>query len=161
MTLEDGYPMHTLSQFISDAFDLTAVWRTAVADQDVRQGTRKPRLSEEKICLLRQTLKNEDLSLINSQTLIRLGLGDYCHQLCTIARGRRPISVSGTYLGIGPCDTEPGDLIFIPLGSDVPYVLRRNNEDDKLRLVGEAYLHGIMDGEGFQQSQAVETIALS
>ncbi|KIN02564.1 hypothetical protein OIDMADRAFT_160053 [Oidiodendron maius Zn] len=153
--------LHTLSQFISDAFDLTAVWQTAVADQDIRQGTRKPRLSEEKICLLRQTLKSEDLSLINSQTLIRLGLGDYCHQLCTIARGRRPISVSGTYLGIGPCDTEPGDLVFIPLGSDVPYVLRRNNEDDKLRLIGEAYLHGIMDGEGLQQSQVVETIALS
>ena len=153
--------LHTLSQFISHAFDLTAVWRTAVADQDVRQGIRKPRLSEEKICLLRQTLKSEDPSLINSQTLIRLGLGDYCHQLCTIARGRRPISVSGTYLGIGPCDTELGDLIFIPLGSDVPYVLRRNNEDDKLQLIGEAYLHGIMDGEGSQQSQVVETIALS
>jgi hypothetical protein len=64
-------------------------------------------------------------------------------------------------LGIGPYDTEPGDLIFILLGSDVPYVLRRNSEDEKLRLVGEAYVHGIMDGEGFKQSQVIETIAIS
>jgi hypothetical protein len=158
--------LHALSQSISDAFDptvrwATAVWRTAVADQDIRQGTRKSRHSEEKICLLQETLKSEDLSLADAQTLIRLGLGDYCHQLCTIARGRRPMLVSGTYLGIGPYDTEPGDLIFILLGSDVPYVLRRNGEDDKLRLVGEAYVDGIMDGEVFKRSQAIETVAIS
>lgn len=158
--------LHALSQSISDAFDPVArrsmaVWRTAVADQDIRQGTRKSRLSEEKICFLHETLKSEEPSLIDAQTLIRLGLGDYCHQLRTVARGRRPIFVSGTYLGIGPYDTEPGDLIFILLGSDVPYVLRRNSEDEKLRLVGEAYVHGIMDGEGFKQSQVIETIAIS
>jgi hypothetical protein len=74
---------------------------------------------------------------------------------------RRAIFVSGAYLGIGPCDTEPGDLIFIILGSDVPYVLRRNSKNDKLQLIGEAYVHGIMDGEVFERSQVIETVAIS
>ncbi len=138
-----------------------AVWRTAVADQEIRQGVRKPRLSEEKIRMVHESLKNVDMRLIDSQTLIGAGLTDYCEQLQVVAQGRRPILVSGDYLGIGPRETEQGDLVFILLGADTPYILRRNCQDETLRLIGEAYVHGVMDGEAMEGNPAIETIALS
>ena len=101
------------------------------------------------------------MSLIDTQTLTHAGLSDYCEQLKEVARGRRPLLASGGYLGIGPCETEQGDLVFILLGSDTPYVLRRHSQDDTLRLIGEAYVHGIMDGEAMEGNPAIETIALS
>jgi hypothetical protein len=138
-----------------------AVWRTAVADQEIRQGVRKPRLSEEKIRIVHESLKNVDMRLIDSQALIDAGLTDYCQQLQVVAQGRRPLLVSGDYLGIGPRETELGDLVFILLGADTPYILRRNSEDEALRLIGEAYVHGVMDGEAMEVNPAIETIALS
>ncbi|KAL3419459.1 heterokaryon incompatibility protein [Phlyctema vagabunda] len=157
--------LHTLCPGISDVIKPTtrqamAVWRTAVADQEIRQGIRKPRLSEEKLAFLEDKLKDEDPSNIDEQKLIDLGLGEYCHQISDVARGRRPLCVSGTYLGIGPSETELGDSLFVLLGGEVPYIMRRNNEDKKWRLVGEAYVHGIMDGEILEQSQVVETVAV-
>jgi Heterokaryon incompatibility protein (HET) len=159
------HDLHSLSHLMSDAFKLSsgraqAVWRTAVADQEIRQGIKKPRLSEERIRTVNDALKNKDLALVDEQTFIGVGLGDYCQQLQLIAQGRRPLLASGGFLGIGPRETEPGDLVFILLGADVPYILRQQSQDDKLRLIGEAYVHGIMDGEAMEGDPAIETIAL-
>jgi hypothetical protein len=137
------------------------VWRTAVADQEIRQGKRKPRLSEEKIRIIHESLKNMDMSLIDAQTILAAGLSDYFEQIRSVARGRRPLLASDGYLGIGPHETEQGDLVFILLGADTPYILRRQGEDGTLRLIGEAYVHGVMDGETMEGNPALETIALS
>ena len=92
---------------------------------------------------------------------LRRNLGDYYHQLCDMARGRRPICVSGTYLGIGTCETELGDLTFVLHGSEVPYILRRNKEHNELRLIGEVYVHGMMDGEAVGHSEEeIQTVAI-
>jgi hypothetical protein len=138
-----------------------AVWRTAVADQEIRQGIRKPRLSEQKIRIVHESLKSVDMSLIDVQTLIGAGLSDYCEQLQVVAQGRRPLLASSCYLGIGPRETEQGDLVFILHGADTPYILRRHSQDKTLRLIGEAYVHGVMDGEAMEGNPAIEAIALS
>ncbi|RYP76572.1 hypothetical protein DL771_001641 [Monosporascus sp. 5C6A] len=54
------------------------------------------------------------------------------------------------YVGLGPSITKAGDACsFIP-GSRVPFVLRQSQGGDtRFRLVGEAYLHGLMRGEVF------------
>ncbi|KAI6086646.1 heterokaryon incompatibility protein-domain-containing protein [Hypoxylon rubiginosum] len=51
------------------------------------------------------------------------------------------------YLGLGP-DCQAGDVICLMLGSEVPFVLRPRN--GYFQLVGDTYLHGIMEGEGMQ-----------
>lgn len=159
------HDLRSLSSLISDAFKLSsgrehAVWRAAVADQEIRQGIKKPRFSEERICTVHEALKNKDLTLVNAQTLIGAGLSDYCQQLQVIAQSRRPLLASGGFLGIGPRETEPGDLVFILLGAGVPYILRRHSQDGKLQLIGEAYVHGIMDGEAMEGNPVIETIAI-
>jgi hypothetical protein len=159
------HDLQSLSYLISDAFKLPsgreqAVWRAAIADQDIRQGIKKPRLSEETIRTAHEALKNKDLTIVDAQTLIGAGLSDYCQQLQVIARSRRPLLASGSFLGIGPHETELGDLVFILLGAGVPYILRRHSQDGKLRLIGEAYVHGVMDGEAMERNPVIETIAI-
>ncbi|KAK4654105.1 hypothetical protein QC762_0062110 [Podospora pseudocomata] len=52
------------------------------------------------------------------------------------------------HFGSGPRETNVGDEVWVVLGSLVPLVLRRATEGEEgRRLVGYAYVHGIMDGE--------------
>lgn len=44
-------------------------------------------------------------------------------------------------MGLAPDNVEYGDKLYILDGARVPFLLRGN------RLVGEAYVHGIMHGE--------------
>lgn len=49
------------------------------------------------------------------------------------------------YIGIGHQETVIGDEVHLVQGSDTPFVLRKS--DDRYELIGETYVHGIMDGE--------------
>ena len=51
------------------------------------------------------------------------------------------------YLGLFPRGTEPGDQVCVFTGCWVPFVIRRHQSRDRYQLVGECYLHGIMNGE--------------
>lgn len=52
--------------------------------------------------------------------------------------------------GLAPAATEEGDMICILYGCSVPVILRRHGTDvdPYFELIGEAYVHGLMDGEG-------------
>jgi hypothetical protein len=51
---------------------------------------------------------------------------------------------------VAPLEAEPGDVVAILLGSTVP-VLLRPGEQGMYSVLGEAYIHGIMYGEGLEQ----------
>jgi hypothetical protein len=51
----------------------------------------------------------------------------------------------GYFLTISQGKIEAGDVVCVLLGGSVPYILRP--VDDYYILIGEAYVHGIMDGE--------------
>jgi Heterokaryon incompatibility protein (HET) len=52
------------------------------------------------------------------------------------------------FIGLGNAMIEPGDEIYILAGGTHPFVLRRSeNKLDHYRIVGEVYVHGLMDGE--------------
>jgi hypothetical protein len=48
-------------------------------------------------------------------------------------------------MGLGPDSVQRGNLVCIFGGVDTPLIIRA--VDGGWRLVGEAYVHGIMDGE--------------
>jgi hypothetical protein len=48
-------------------------------------------------------------------------------------------------LGNDPLAEQPGDVIILPLGGQLPLVIRPCGS--KYGLVGECYLHGFIDGE--------------
>ena len=49
------------------------------------------------------------------------------------------------YLGLAPWGAREDDVVCVLRGGDVPFILREK-EDGYWKLVGEAYVHGIMDG---------------
>lgn len=53
------------------------------------------------------------------------------------------------YMGLCPNSTSVGDVVYILHGLNTPYVMRRKpgRDDEHFRLVGQCYIHGIMDGE--------------
>jgi hypothetical protein len=70
------------------------------------------------------------------------------------------------YIGMGPPRTRPGDQIWVFYGGRVPFIMRRNNlhglqfEFRGLRLVGDAYVHGIMDGEAVRDGHQTHRVTL-
>ncbi|RDW59215.1 hypothetical protein BP5796_12139 [Coleophoma crateriformis] len=79
---------------------------------------------------------------------------------------RKFFRTSGGYMGLGPQAMRAGDILVVFFGAGVPFVLRRVAElkpdDGKMkdgsswRLVGQAYIHGLMDGEGVTMWKAGE-----
>jgi hypothetical protein len=65
--------------------------------------------------------------------------------------GRRPFVTENGYIGQGPPGVQVGDIAAIIHGAEVPFLFRRYLE--KYQIIGEAYIHGIMDGE-FMESDA-------
>jgi hypothetical protein len=60
----------------------------------------------------------------------------------------RPFMTEQGYIAVGPGTSEPGDIVCIFHGSNVPHVLRpRSNDQGGYILLGETYVHGVMDGE--------------
>ncbi|KAH7388923.1 heterokaryon incompatibility protein-domain-containing protein [Cadophora sp. MPI-SDFR-AT-0126] len=59
---------------------------------------------------------------------------------------RRFFRCEGGRLGWGPDQVREGDVICILHGAMVPFVLRSVGQD-RFEIIGDAYVHGIMDGE--------------
>lgn len=65
--------------------------------------------------------------------------------------GRRMARTSQGYIGLVPATTKLGDCVWLLKGGNVPFILR---EDGKAkRMIGEAYVHGIMRGEAFNEDK--------
>ena len=48
---------------------------------------------------------------------------------------------------MGPKDTGKGDTVCVFLGGKVPFVLHQEHSELEYLLLGECYVHGIMEGE--------------
>lgn len=68
-----------------------------------------------------------------------------------------------SYVGLCPGETKPGDVVAIIFGATAPLVLRPAGPDEmsqEFALVGEAYIHGAMDGEFVQGDCETKTFTL-
>ncbi len=67
-------------------------------------------------------------------------------------RGRVALWTQNGLLGLGPPTVQSGDLICIIMGARTPFLLRatvaHRGSKPTYHLVGECYVHGLMDGEG-------------
>lgn len=66
--------------------------------------------------------------------------------------------------GLGPLITRPGDVCCLIFGADIAFVLRPSSDTSGYRLLGEAFVHGVMNGEiegMLQRGQVVQqTLAI-
>lgn len=67
-----------------------------------------------------------------------------------------PIGITSRgYLASVPWTSEPGDVIAILAGGEVPFVLRKDQVGVVYRLIGSGYVHGMMNGEVFPSDPSV------
>ena len=66
-------------------------------------------------------------------------------------KARRLFRTTKGYVGLGPFTAQAGDRVWLIGGTRVPFLLRKETREvsdvEAWRLVGEAYIHGIMNGE--------------
>lgn len=69
------------------------------------------------------------------------------------------ISKDEGWLGLAPMDAELGDRIVLLEGGSVPYILRAQiGKETEYELIGDAYVHGIMDGQAWTIDDLVNII---
>ncbi|ORY63940.1 heterokaryon incompatibility protein-domain-containing protein [Pseudomassariella vexata] len=61
--------------------------------------------------------------------------------------GRVMMITSGLRIGLVPYATQKGDVVCILEGGRTPFILRK--EEEHYVMVGEAFIHGVMDGQFF------------
>lgn len=70
---------------------------------------------------------------------------------------RRVFFTRNLYLGIGPPGIREGDEACILYGAATPFIIRKR-EGGGYFLVGECYIHGLMNGEGMRLGEEKEII---
>ncbi|EXJ61332.1 uncharacterized protein A1O5_11890 [Cladophialophora psammophila CBS 110553] len=78
----------------------------------------------------------------------------YLTDMKLVCEGRSFIFTEKGRFGLGPLIAAPGDVCCILFGATVPFILRRTQREGYFKLVGEAYLHGLMRGEALSLSTA-------
>lgn len=64
---------------------------------------------------------------------------------------RRFFVMDKGFMALGPAQTRVGDKVVVLEGMHVPIVVRKDEEGGGHAVVGEAYVHGLMDGEAFNE----------
>ncbi|KAF2110440.1 heterokaryon incompatibility protein-domain-containing protein [Lophiotrema nucula] len=72
------------------------------------------------------------------------------------ADGRSVFATEENWLGLGPASTQAGDVLCIFRNARVPHIIRPL-ENASYLLIGEAYVHGIMYGEYFDENEDFDT----
>ncbi|KAI8627852.1 heterokaryon incompatibility protein-domain-containing protein [Xylariaceae sp. FL1651] len=72
--------------------------------------------------------------------------GRFENRVITQVNCRSILVLEGGFVGLGPRDTRTGDWICVILGCELPLVVRPAPED-RFTVVGQCYIHGIMQGE--------------
>lgn len=74
---------------------------------------------------------------------------NYAAALQDTVRGWRFVITKRGYAGIVQARAQVGDTVAILEGARVPFVLQKSATSlDAFRLVGECYVHGMMNGQG-------------
>ncbi|KAK4952171.1 hypothetical protein LTR10_010091 [Elasticomyces elasticus] len=81
-----------------------------------------------------------------------VGLSRIANLTCDIRHmfGRRLLVTDAGRYGLGPGIMQPGDVITIVRGVDVPFILR-SADKGRYQFVGAAYVDGIMNGEAVEE----------
>jgi len=78
----------------------------------------------------------------------------YRNAASTVTFHRSIFTTNTGHIGLGPSVLQPQDIICVLYGGKVPYILRPAG--DHYLFVGEAYVHGYMEGEAISQWRAGE-----
>jgi hypothetical protein len=90
-------------------------------------------------------LKQDHLGVEELCDRIKLS-ANLAEAVSAVWNGRQFFMSEKGYMGLAPITTRAGDAVCILFGGQVPFILRER-EDFGHSMIGECYVHGIMDGE--------------
>jgi hypothetical protein len=98
------------------------------------------------------------LPLVQSPTYSEAEINSMGGLISTSISMRRLMVADDGRIGLAPMDAQVGDSVVLLEGGRVPYILRQSRQDSKSMydLVGDAYVHGIMDGEEWTGEDLVD-----
>lgn len=120
-----------------------AFWRTCTNDAISKTGGRPQRIAAS-----------------DEEWIKRLRISMYGHGITD--RNEFFITENG-FIGVGPAETKVGDMVTVLFGGAMPFILREIDAGERggcYTYVGHSYVHGIMDGEAVEGSDAVETFTI-
>ncbi|KAL3606787.1 hypothetical protein FPOAC2_01752 [Fusarium poae] len=109
-----------------------------------------------------RALNSTDAVSQEIQDLAHTGDGfKWSHEATLITRYRGFAITAGGWFVVGPDIMQGGDVVVILYGGKMPFLMRRR-EGGTWMLVGECYVHGMMDGEvlGFKGLREEEFVVL-
>jgi hypothetical protein len=132
-------------------------FRTLIADQ-IGQSTEASRASSVQIQHLRQSL---DFFSLFGGAIERVPSGaawttatEFLLEMQRACAGRRFFTTKNGRTGLGPDECLPGDVICTFLGGLFQFILRPVDNSESFTLVGESYVHGLMDAEALDMLDA-------
>lgn len=138
-----------LQRSLSQSQSRDALWRTMIMDHGFNGGVSGP-LGTTEVSAYRKEYRqwlssimastNEHLPLVDTR-FIKSATYNLVDRFITITRQGRFASV--------PWDVEIGDEICIPHGAKMPLVVRRDVSTGFDKVIGVAYIYGLMSGEAF------------
>ena len=89
-------------------------------------------------------------------------VADFLSNVSIKTAGRCVFATRQGYLGLGPTCCRQGDRVCLLYGATVPFVLRPGSSSSRptFRLLDEAYVEGLMYGEGIVGNRETRTFAL-
>ena len=136
---------------------IDAFWRTLITDMGL---TRRKPTPEKEGNQFRIWMRQTNYSAFEPEDLVvSAGLHQWLEFTAAFQQAttnRRFFITREGHMGLGPRNMEPGDVVCILLGAQVPFVLRAMN--NHYALLGECYCHGIMDGEALRQADGGEAV---
>jgi hypothetical protein len=159
---EDGIILHEWLELgdVVDEIVPEAFWRTLVADRSA-DGSVTPSWYSRAFfhCLILSPTGNINTNRLIDESEAALTIRFLQRVQSVIWNRKFLVSEKNGWIGLAPMASLVGDEIFILHGCTVPVVLRRQEEGDGtefFQLVGECYIHGMMDGEAAEIATAKE-----
>lgn len=134
-----------------------AMWRAPIANRISKRGQETSREAQSQDKAGFEALLSGDKSLL---TCANDTVNDYVYSAWVRTVGRCLFTTSSGHVGLGSSEILPGDYIVILFGADIPFVVRdidggsgkwREGANDHCQVIGEVYMHGIMQGEAMQR----------
>jgi hypothetical protein len=148
-----GSPPSGTGSDISTSYE--KLWRTLVADRD-ENGNGAPLLYRRAFyyCLddPSQDVDIDTQKWINQSNTPSLVI-DFLRRVQSVIWNRRLFTTAGELgqerFGLAPRQAQKGDIVCVIFGCSVPVLLRKHtlNYVDYYQLIGEVYLHDMMDGQ--------------
>jgi hypothetical protein len=147
-----------------------AIWRSAITDTENALFNEHGKYNRRATPLMHTAFKTYSSAESDMDDASQRAIWRYRSFFARNLQERQYFSTSTGHVGVGPINMRKGDFVCTVLDCDVPYVLRRSavgvfgwfqkQSRTQFELVGECYIHGIMDGEFINSSPDIEEITL-